>query len=92
MPAVNLRADTYRALESAARASGINLDEAAELAVERFLAGAEVSDEAFRDEWAALRASLMSHMPAEVTPEQIERDIDAATGEVWAERRRARSR
>lgn len=91
MPAVNLRPDTYRALEDAALASGLDLDEAAELAVEQFLAGTDDSDEAYRDAWASLRASLKSHLPAGTTPEQIERDIDAATDEAWAERRRARA-
>lgn len=91
MPAVNLRPDTYRALEDAAQASGLALEEAAELAVEQFLSAAN-TDKAYAEAWAALRASIQSHLPPGITPDEIERDIDAATDELWGERRRARSR
>ncbi len=87
MPAINLKPETYAALERMAVERGHAIDEAAEIAVEQFLCTRELSEEDYQRAWDNLIRETRSGVPADKTPEEIERDIEAATAEVWDERR-----
>lgn len=91
MPTVNLRPETYRALERAAEKSGKELDDAAEIAIAQFLALDEISDAEYARAWAQIRRDITAGLPEGLTPADVEADIFAATKEAWAERRSARS-
>lgn len=45
-----------------------------------------MTDEEYGTAWDRLRKDIQSHMPPDVTDEEIQRDIDAAVAEVRAER------
>ena len=86
MATINVQQSTFEAIKQIAERSGSDVAATVERALEQFIATQEMSDEEYRDAWAQLRRDVQAHMPAGITAEEIERDIDAATDEVWAER------
>jgi hypothetical protein len=91
MPSVQLEQDTLAALERIAARRGSDLRATVEAALSQFIALEELTEEQYQRAWDILLSEVRAGIPPGVTIEEIEADIDAATDEVWAERR-ARSR
>jgi predicted transcriptional regulator len=91
MPSVQLQQDTLAALERIAARRGSDLPATVEAALSQFIALEELTDEQYQRAWDILLREIRAGVPRGITPDEIEADIDAATDEVWAERR-ARSR
>jgi hypothetical protein len=86
MATINVQESTFKAIKQIAERSGSVVAATVERALEQFIATEEMSDEEYRNAWEQLRRDVRAHMPADVTAEEIERDIDAATDVLWAER------
>jgi Tfp pilus assembly protein PilN len=84
--------DTVAALQALARSRGAEVDEVAREALQEFVAASGMSDDEYQRRWDALLERVRNRIPGDVTPDDIEAEINAATDEVWAERRAARGR
>lgn len=92
MPQVNITPETYEKLKEMAEKKGCTPDAMMQsLIVERAMTPA-MTDEQWKDEWASIRRDVQASLPAGITDEEIEADIETARQEVWEERMRARSR
>ena len=87
MPSVNIAPATYEALKRVAEKTGSDVAATLERAVTQFLSLEEMSEEEYQRQWDELLAEVRANIPPGITPEQVDADIDAATDEVWAERR-----
>ena len=91
MPSVQLEQDTLAALERIAARRGSDLKATVEAALSQYIALEELTEEQYQRAWDIILREIRVAVPQGVSAEEIEADIDAATDEVWAERR-ARSR
>ncbi len=86
---VQLPDEQVRELERLAAEQRLSVDELVQRAVGDYLARRREWPDWGR-RWDALVADIQSRMPPDVTPEEIEADITAASEEVRAERAAAR--
>jgi len=86
----DLPEDLLAALESLAAERRSTPSAMMQLAIAELLRKRKLSPEEWIEGWHNLQREIGAEMPAGVTPEQIEFEIDAATDEVWAERRASR--
>jgi hypothetical protein len=88
----DLPEETVASLEAWASAHGWPASFALQSAIAEFVGRQHMTSDEWLAELRKLQAEVAAHMPAGVTPEEIEAEIDAATHEAWAERRAARRR
>ena len=86
---VELPDDQVRELERLAAEQRVSVDALVQHAVGDYLARRRERAE-WGGRWDALVADIQSRMPPDVTPEEIEADITAASEELRAERAAAR--
>ena len=86
MPSVNLPAETYEALKKSATAKGCTPDALAQSVLEAHLADGELTEAEYQRQWDDLLQRVRSRVPSELTAEEIEADVKAATDEVRDER------
>jgi predicted transcriptional regulator len=82
--------DLLAALESLAAERRSTPFAMMQLALAELLRKRRLSGEEWIEGWQNLQREVSKETPPGVTPEQIESEIDASTGEVWAERRDSR--
>ncbi|MGE3076511.1 MAG: hypothetical protein AB7N24_20790 [Dehalococcoidia bacterium] len=88
----DLPPETLQALERAATERGTTVSEIMQLAIADMLRRDPATRREWEHRWAELQARVQAQRPTGLTPEQVEHEIDAATQEIWAEKRAARSR
>jgi hypothetical protein len=84
---VNVTSNTYAALERIAREEGRDLAATIEVALKEFILLKQMTPEQYKQEWDDVLREIRAGVPKDISPEEIEADIDAATREVWAEPR-----
>ena len=89
---IELPEEQVQELERLAAKEQRSLDQEVQLAVSDYLARRQRDWTEWGRRWDALVADIQSRMPANVTPEEIEADITAASAEVRAERAARRAR
>lgn len=87
MAAVEIRPESYKALQALAESKGASIEMLLEMAVEDLLRRQDTNPNDWLRRWHALQAEIQTNMPPGVTAEEIEADIDAAIAEVRAESR-----
>ena len=87
---VELTDEQVRQLEQLAAKNRRSVEQIVQIAVGDYLARRDVDWAEWGRKFDALVADVQSHMPPDVTPEEIEADITAAREEVRAEMRRER--
>lgn len=85
----DLPEDTLAALEALAAERGASASALLQVALTEWLSRKRLSPDEWLATWRALQAEAAEDLPPGTTPEDIEAEIDAATEEVWAERRAA---
>jgi predicted transcriptional regulator len=83
---IELDDEQIRVLERLAATDCRSLDEVVQQAVDSYLVQRRRDWSEWGDRFDALVERVRAHVPADVTPEQIESDITAARAEVRAER------
>lgn len=86
MATINVQQSTFEAIQGIAESEGSDVNATIEKALAEFIAARHMGDAAFQQRWDKVLADIRSHIPEELTPDEIESDIDAAVNEVRAER------
>ncbi len=78
---------TYAALEKLATRSGSSVERMLELAVEDFARRQDSSPAEWLQRWHDVQSEIQRKMPAGISDDEIEREIDRAVAEVRTARR-----
>jgi predicted transcriptional regulator len=86
MATIQVQNETLEAIKHIALVEGSDVAATIERALAQFIAVKRVKEASLQKRWDEVIATIRAGVPAELSAEEIEADIDAAVAEVRAER------